>query len=248
MNNRWTAIIAALLVVFAGIVIIWQLRHFADEQEPYPSLAQSFLRGKQLAGISNIVERSQKYHLLSGPNRYYDLVLPKNVRIFIPDMTGPTNYGKIGCYYFATYYLFPREIGVSVDQPARQTKDGFLGKTSESDREILANGFDMRFDLLPGANLQVKGLKSISMGSPTNPAWFNSNFDTALAFLLPLLTALAGMWLFRLLFPTLSERMPLPEQLAYGLGLGMMAVAALTLGVKLVRSFRARHDFPGDGC
>ncbi len=46
----------------------------------------------------------------------------------MPDMTGPTNYGKIGCYYFITYYLFPREIGVSVDQPARQTKDGFLGK------------------------------------------------------------------------------------------------------------------------
>jgi hypothetical protein len=41
------------------------------------------------------------------------------------------------------------------------------------------------------------------------------------------------MWLFRLLFPALSERMPLLEQLACGLGLGMMAVAALTLGVKL---------------
>jgi hypothetical protein len=41
------------------------------------------------------------------------------------------------------------------------------------------------------------------------------------------------MWLFRFLFPTLSEQMPLLEQLACGLGLGMMAVAALTLGVKL---------------
>ena len=66
-----------------------------------------------------------------------------------------------------------------------------------------------------------------------NPAGFNSNSDTAIAFLLPLLTALAGMWLFGFLFPTLGERMPLLEQLACGLGLGMMAVAALTLGVKL---------------
>ncbi len=71
------------------------------------------------------------------------------------------------------------------------------------------------------------------MGKPVNPDWFDSNFDTAMAFLLPLLTALAGMWLFRFLFPTLNEQMPLLEQLAYGLGLGMMAVAALTLGVKL---------------
>lgn len=71
------------------------------------------------------------------------------------------------------------------------------------------------------------------MRFPTNPAWFNSGYDTAMAFLLPLLTALAGMWLFRLLFPTLSGRMPLLEQLACSLGLGMMAVAALTQGVKL---------------
>jgi hypothetical protein len=41
------------------------------------------------------------------------------------------------------------------------------------------------------------------------------------------------MWLFRFLFPALSERLPLLEQLACSLGLGMMAVAALTLGVKL---------------
>ena len=62
-----------------------------------------------------------------------------------------------------------------------------------------------------------------------------------MAFLLPLLTALAGMWLFRFLFPTLSGQMPLLEQLACGLGLGMMAVAALTLGVKLC-GFHGRAD------
>jgi hypothetical protein len=41
------------------------------------------------------------------------------------------------------------------------------------------------------------------------------------------------MWLFRFLFPSLSERIPLLEQLACSLSLGMMAVAAITLGVKL---------------
>ena len=66
-----------------------------------------------------------------------------------------------------------------------------------------------------------------------NPDWFNSVSDTIVAFLLPLLTALAGMWLLRLLFPSLGRQMPLLEQLACALGLGMMAVAALTLGIKL---------------
>jgi len=113
------------------------------------------------------------------------------------------------------------------------TKDGFLGRTAESDQEILAHGFNVRFDISPGDQLHVKALEDLSVKFPTNPAWFDSNYDTAMAFLLPLLTALAGMWLVRFLFPTLGRQMPLLEQLACGLGLGMMAVAALTLGVKL---------------
>ena len=78
-----------------------------------------------------------------------------------------------------------------------------------------------------------KVLRNFSLRNPVNPDWFDSNFDRVIAFLLPLLTALAGMWLLRFLFPILAQRMPLPEQLACALGLGMMAVAALTLGVKL---------------
>jgi hypothetical protein len=66
-----------------------------------------------------------------------------------------------------------------------------------------------------------------------NPDWFSSKLDPVIAFLLPLLTALTGLWLLRFLFPSLGGRLPLLEQLACGLGLGMMAVAALTLTVKL---------------
>ena len=163
-----------------------------------------------------------------------DLELPKDARVFMSDMTGPTNYGKIGYYYFTTYYLFPREIDVSTDQPTRITKDGFPGKTSESNQEIRAMGFDVRLDIMPdGSNVRCTMLHGLPLQKPDNPDWFGSNSDAAIAFLLPLLTALAGMRLFRLLFPALSVEMPLLEQLAYGLGLGMMAVAALTLGVKL---------------
>ena len=149
------------------------------------------------------------------------------------DMTGPANYDKIGYYFYSTYYLFPREIGVSVDQPTRMTKDGFLGRTAESDQEILDHGFNVKFDASQRALLRAAALRAVPLKDPTNPDWFNSNSDTAVAFLLPLLTTLAGMWLFRFLFSTLSKQMPLLEQLACGLGLGMMAVAALTLGVKL---------------
>jgi hypothetical protein len=229
MNSRWRTFVSASLVAFAILVIAWQFRHW--KATDFSSITISCLRAEQLPKISSYVERNQPH---SGMGPALDLALPKNARVFMPDMTGPTNYAKIGQFYFLTYYLFPREIGVSVDQPARQTKDGFLGRTAESDQEILANGYDVRLDFTPdGSHVECKVLCDLPVQKPVNPEWFGSNSDTAIAFLLPLLTALAGMWLFRLLFPTLSEQMPLLEQLACGLGLGMMAVAALTLGVKL---------------
>ena len=235
MNSRWVTLISASLVAFASLVIAWHFvitwQYWHGKVVDYPSIAISCIRAEQLAKISSYTERNQP---AAGMGPALDLALPKDARVFMPDMTGSTNYGKIGFYFFETYYLFPREIGVSVDQPARQTKDGFLGKTTESDEEIRALGFDVRLDVTPdGTNVRCEVLRDISIQKLVNPYWFDSNSDKAIAFLLPLLTALAGMWLFRLLFPALSVRMLLLEQLACGLGLGMMAVAALTLGVKL---------------
>ena len=112
----------------------------------------------------------------------------------------------------------------------------FLGKTSESDQEILANGFDVRIDADARRwDWPSNHCDNCPSKNPAQPGLVltHPDFDPIIAFLLPLLTALAGMWLFRFLFSTLSEQMPLLEQLACGLGLGMMAVAALTLGVKL---------------
>jgi hypothetical protein len=229
MNRRWVTLVSTSLVAFTIFVIAWQFLHW--DAVDFPSIAVSCIRAEHLPKISSMVERNKP---AAGLGPALDLALPKDARVFMPDMTGPANYGKIGYYYFETYYLFPREIGVSVDQPARITKDGFLGRTTESDQEILSNGFDVRIDVAPDcSHVECKVLRDLPMRKPVNPDWFDSNSDTAIAFLLPLLTALAGMWLFRLLFPALSGQMPPLEQLACGLGLGMMAVAALTLGVKL---------------
>jgi hypothetical protein len=148
------------------------------------------------------------------------------------DMTGATNIGKLGYYYYMTYYLFPREVAVSLDQP-RITVDGIQGRSSESDQEILSNGYAVRVDMGPDAKTQVKVLQQIATRDQANPSWFDSCRDIFIAFLLPLLTALAGVWLLRFLFNALSERMPILERLACGFGLGMMALAALTLGFKL---------------
>ena len=92
MNSRWATLIAASLVVFASLVITWQLRHYdGGGNGPYSSTEQSFLRGLVLARIPNIAVRSSKIHAASGVGWYYDLVLPKDARVFMTDMIGPTN-------------------------------------------------------------------------------------------------------------------------------------------------------------
>jgi len=86
--------------------------------------------------ISDIAERDSQIYPCSGSYRRLDLALPKDARIFMTDMIGPTNYDKIRYYFWTTHYLFPREVGTSLDHITRLTKDGFLGKTSESDQEF----------------------------------------------------------------------------------------------------------------
>ena len=252
MNSRWGTLVRASLAVFACLVIAWQFLHYdrdailrdwiehgqsdGRENELTSSVAQSYLRVKQLAVISDIVKRDELTIPASGLCRYVDLALPKDARVFMTDMTGPTNYNKVYYYYYVTYYLFPREVAVSVDQPARLAKWGFLGRAAESDQEILTNGYDAIVAFPPDGTLTLKllrPLRELPVKEPVTPVWFSSYSDAVIAFLLPLLTALAGMWLFRFLFPALSGQIPLFEQLACGLGLGMMAVAAITLGVKL---------------
>ena len=231
--SRHSVIVASLLlVVFGGLLVIGQLLDYNNGQCGMESIIGSFARGKLLANIPDIVKRDDMVSVTSGGDRRFDMQLPANARLFITGVTGTTNTSKLGYYYYLTYYLFPREVAVSLDQP-RFAMDGFQGRSTESDAEIWANGFDMRLDLMPDASLNFKTPRVLPMREPTNPSWFNSRSDAAIAFLLPLLTALSGVWLLRAIFTSLCERLPYLEKLACGFGLGMMAVAALTLGVKL---------------
>ena len=262
MHRRWVSLISILLVAFSGMVIAWQLLHcdreatlrswklqFRNDRNDtgdygiIASVIQSYVRSRQLAATHDIVKRDQLTIPASGLCRYIDLVLPKTGRVFMTDMTGVTNCQKIIYYYYVTYYLFPREVGVSLDQPAHPTQDGFPGRAAVSDQEIRATGYDAVVAFPPDATLTLRLLRPLSefpVKEPVNPDWFPSSTDAIAAFLLPWLTALTGMWLVRLLFPALSRQTPLLEQWAYGLGLGMMAVAAVTLAIKLC-GFRGHY-------
>ena len=212
-------LVSLSLVVYAGLAVAWQFLHYQAQAGNRLYVHRSVLafKRRELAEIPAIMGREYRINFVSGSDRYLDLALPPETRVFMTDMTGPTNYGRIMYYYYLTYYLFPREVGTSLDHITCITKDSLMGRTSESDQEILANGFDVRIDIGSDAIMHPKALRDLAIRDPVNPDWFDSDFDLVIAFLLPLLTALAGMWLFRFLFPTLGARMPLLEQLACGL-------------------------------
>ena len=239
MKTHCAILANVMLITFACLIVVSQLWSDPSKNKseyimvgPSSSIVQSAIRGNHLAHIADIVQRTGAISPGNGNARYLDLVLPKDAHIFMPRMTGPTNGGKLGYYFYMTYYLFPREVAVSLDRP-QYIAQAIQGRSSDSDQEILSNGYDVRVDMGPDARTQVKVLHQIAIRNQTNPSWFDSPRDVYIAFLLPFLTALAGTRLLRILFSALSERLPICERLACGLGLGMMAVAALTLGVKL---------------
>lgn len=233
-GNFWSLLVVASLVVFFASVIIWQLSfRSVPPDETASSVILSYVRGDEMASISDIVEREKRINPANAACRLFDLQLPQNARVFLVDMIGPTNYDKVGQYFWMTYYLFPREVGTSLDHRTRMTPDRFVGTTSESDEEIVSNGFNVRTDVAADGSGMIRTLVELPFKERANPPWFDSTFDWVVAFLLPGLTAFAGMWLLRLMFGPLSGKMPILEQLACGFGLGMMAVAALTLGIKL---------------
>ena len=224
-----TMMAGGLLAVFGCLMLAVQIGDFHGQSLGLGSVIGSGLRGEGLSWISDIVQRDSQLNTTAGTDRQLDMELPEDARGFIKGMTASTNGARAGAYYILTYYLFPREVAVTLDQP-RFTPNGIQGRSSDSDQEIVANGFNARIDPAEGS---LQTFNNIPQRTPTNPAWFDSAFDASVAFLLPLLTALSGVWLLRLLFGSLSRRLTLAEQLACGLGLGMMMVAALTLGVKL---------------
>ena len=232
IQRLWLNLVSVVVVAFAYWAAVSQFCDFNPGQYGVSSLAQWCLQQQQLAGLTNIVDVEGASSIGCGQGRNLDLILPSNARVYMNDMLGSTNGEKGGLYFYLTYFLFPRDVGVSVDQPARWDRDGFRGTPAYSYEELETNGFNVVVETFDG-KLHPKSLGSLKLKTLVNPDWYPSRRDGLIAFLLPLFTALSGLWLLKWVVPGLYPELELREKLACGLGLGVMAVAAVTLGAKL---------------
>ena len=169
---------------------------------------------------------------LSGICRLQDANIPTDARVFLLDMLGPENAGKMGYYYFLTYYLYPREVAISLGRPPTFQLDGVTGHSQASPMELEQAGYDFAMKIEPEKAIYLLTLGSKTLHPEARPKPIPEG-DWFLALWLPLAVAIAGSRLVRWLFRDLKGILSTGELLASGLAVGAFFLTQLTLGLRL---------------
>ena len=120
--------VAVMLVVAASMYrAFWAPFPNDLKQESFSQLQQA---ANALRRESDPVRRDGES--MAGDYRSLDGWMPTNARIFALDMLGPENFSKIGFYYYLNYYLYPREVAISLGQPPVFQLDGVTGREPAS--------------------------------------------------------------------------------------------------------------------
>jgi hypothetical protein len=225
---EWGVAAAAVAVAIAAVY----MDYFAPSEEHarLTKFAELQTLAHQLAAESDPIKREQLRSAGSEVFRSLDSSNPTNSRVFLAGVLGPENTGRLGFLYFMTYYLFPREVAVSLGEPAKYTLQGMTGHNPQSAEEVGKAGYDLLLDLTipPEHGVADSNLLEYEMYAlhplPARPSETLplplTRKDSVIALLLPLAVALAGRrlacWLFRELDGVLSQG----EWLACGLALG----------------------------
>jgi hypothetical protein len=87
----------------------------------------------------------------SGNFRRIDRLLAPEARLFASGLIGEANGRRLGNFFFAVYYLFPRTIDASLDELPRFTSGGWLeGRDCSSQDSLRARGYHVHLDFSIG--------------------------------------------------------------------------------------------------
>jgi len=164
-------------------------------------------------------------------SRLFDTTMPPNARVFVLDTLGPENFGNIGYYYYLNYYLFPREVAVSLGQPPVFQINGVTGRSAASPAELRQAGYDFAVRIKSGA-LKILAVGALPPPPEARPKLIPKG-DWFLALLLPLAVAITGSRMVRWLFRDLDGILTAGELLASGLAVGAFFLTQLTLALRL---------------
>jgi hypothetical protein len=230
--SRWLEWLAALAVVLVAAAAVYE-SFFADPQQSGQGMYSQFQqRATALGNVTDPIQRDSMSIPLSAFGRSMDAQMPTNARVFLAGMLGPENAGGLGYYYFLTYYLFPREVAISLGQPQTYNLAGVAqGRNPTNLDELKQAGYDLVMQLTPDGHVQSRELKPFTPPTTKPPPIAGS--DAVIAFFLPLAVALAGTRVVRLLFKDLENVLSFGELLACGLALGAFFLTQIILALRM---------------
>lgn len=229
--GRWLEACAAAAVVLLAAAACHRtfLAAAPDDAQTFSTLRA---RATWFAEQSDPAVRDAMCFSIAGVGRALDAQLAPDARVFLTNMLGPENSGRLGYYYFLTYYLFPREVAISLEPPAFAL-EGMSGRNPTSDRELAQAGFDLSLHATRDGVRQTI-LRPLAPRPPeTAPPLPAPLRDRILAFLLPLAVTLAGTRLIRGLFRELRGVLSAGEWLASGLAVGAFFLTQLVFGLRM---------------
>ena len=226
---EWSAAVAAVLVAGAAV---YQTFLAAPQPSGPGMFSQYQQRATMLGTTTDPIQRDSMCIPLSAFGRSIDAQIPTNARVYLTGMLGPEGSGNLGYFYFLTYYLFPREVAISLGQPPVYDLAGVAqGRNPTNFDELAQAGYDLVLQPAPNGRWESHALRPLP-ASVAKPEPISSR-DGLIAFLLPLAVALAGTRLVRVFFKELETVLSFGELLACGLAVGIFFLTQSILALRL---------------
>lgn len=156
-------LIVTVLVCSVAAILLGGQIYMARGPENQLSITTLYERGGIFSKTPDPVQRDLLCVPLAGTARELDRALPKNARVFMSNMLGPTNVSNLGYYYFFRNYLFPRQVEISLDGHAISGNQGFNGVPCDSPWLLRSKGFDL---IIVVANNQMQLVPLTTNGIP----------------------------------------------------------------------------------
>jgi hypothetical protein len=139
----FVSLVVTLLVCSVAAILLAGQYYLSRDPDDQLGIWMLYNRGKMMSKISEPAERDMHCVPLAATARHFDEMLPKNARVFISGMLGPTNAPNLGYYFFFRNYLFPRQVDISLDGQVKDTKNGYAGVPCDSPWVLQSKGYDL---------------------------------------------------------------------------------------------------------
>ena len=116
-------------------------------------------RANELSQTVDPIERDKLCFANSALARKADKIIPPNARVFVDGVLGEEGAGRSAMYLFLQYYLYPRDLEISMEGRATMNGNIFLGTRWPGGPEVLeAAGYDFLVGVVSPESIGLKPL------------------------------------------------------------------------------------------